>query len=240
MAVKFNINIKELKKITRKLNIDLNNKTQRLSESVKDLQDKMKSNKNVLFDKEYVKIKKRYFLVLIEEYVILAKPINTNEVMIKNEKCIKCKYSKNGVMISKTVENYKEFVVNKKLQDIGLMEMLYPFVSSFNSGSELSSKIIILRSGLNIGYVIKKENNELTYCGYVPLKTTKIRDLDLAGALQPCEILPMSDQKIISLLKTETNEKTRLELEKYYALKNKEYYNSNYDSNFVYVKQKRM
>ena len=46
-----NINIRELKKITRKLNLDLNNKTQRLSESVKDLQDKMKSNKNVLFDK---------------------------------------------------------------------------------------------------------------------------------------------------------------------------------------------
>ena len=56
-----NINIRELKKITRKLNIDLNNKTQRLSESVKDLQDKMKSNKNVLFDKEYVKIKKDTF-----------------------------------------------------------------------------------------------------------------------------------------------------------------------------------
>ena len=56
-----NINIKELKKITRKLNIDLNNKTQRLSESVKDLQDKIKSNKNVLFDKEYVKIKKDTF-----------------------------------------------------------------------------------------------------------------------------------------------------------------------------------
>ena len=56
-----NINIKELKKITRKLNIDLNNKTQRLSASVKDLQDKMQSNKNVLFDKEYVKIKKDTF-----------------------------------------------------------------------------------------------------------------------------------------------------------------------------------
>ena len=56
-----NINIKELKKITRKLNIDLNNKTQKLSESVKNLQDKMKSNKNVLFDKEYVKIKKDTF-----------------------------------------------------------------------------------------------------------------------------------------------------------------------------------
>ena len=59
-----NINIKELKKITRKLNIDLNNKTQRLSESVKDLQDKMKSNKNVLFDKEYVKIKKDTFDIM--------------------------------------------------------------------------------------------------------------------------------------------------------------------------------
>ena len=56
-----NIDIRELKKITIKLNIDLNNKTQRLSESVKDLQDKMKSNKNVLFDKEYVKIKKDTF-----------------------------------------------------------------------------------------------------------------------------------------------------------------------------------
>ena len=56
-----NIDIRELKKITIKLNIDLNNKTQRLSESIKDLQDKMKSNKNVLFDKEYVKIKKDTF-----------------------------------------------------------------------------------------------------------------------------------------------------------------------------------
>ena len=55
------INVKELKKLTRKLNIDLNNRTQRLNDSVKDLQDKMQTNKNVLFDKEYVKIKKDTF-----------------------------------------------------------------------------------------------------------------------------------------------------------------------------------
>lgn len=55
------INVKELKKLTRKLNIDLNNKTQKLNDSVKDLQDKMQTNKNVLFDKEYVKIKKDTF-----------------------------------------------------------------------------------------------------------------------------------------------------------------------------------
>ena len=55
------INVKELKKLTRKLNINLNNKTQRLNNSVNDLQDKMQSNKNILFDKEYVKIKKDTF-----------------------------------------------------------------------------------------------------------------------------------------------------------------------------------
>ena len=55
------INVKELKKITRKLNLDLNKKTQRFNESVKDLEDKMQTNKNVLFDKEYVKIKKDTF-----------------------------------------------------------------------------------------------------------------------------------------------------------------------------------
>lgn len=55
------MNIKELKKITKKINLDLNNKIQKLSDSVKDLQDKMKSNKNILFHKEYVKIKKDTF-----------------------------------------------------------------------------------------------------------------------------------------------------------------------------------
>ncbi len=55
------INVKELKKITRKFNLDLNKKTQRFNESVKDLEDKIQTNKNVLFDKEYVKIKKDTF-----------------------------------------------------------------------------------------------------------------------------------------------------------------------------------
>ena len=81
-----NINIKELKKTTRKLNIDLNNKTQRLSESVKDLQDKMKSNKNVLFDKEYVKIKKDTFGTMNK---VIDDAINVMNLQPKLEKVYK-------------------------------------------------------------------------------------------------------------------------------------------------------
>ncbi|MBQ8192815.1 MAG: plasmid recombination protein [Bacilli bacterium] len=85
-----NINIKELKKITRKLNIDLNNKTQRLSESVKDLQDKMKSNKNVLFDKEYVKIKKDTFDTMNK---VIDDATNVMNLQPKLEKVYKEVYS---------------------------------------------------------------------------------------------------------------------------------------------------
>ena len=59
--INITVNFRELKKITRKFNIVLNNKTQRLSKSVKDLQNKTRSNKNVLFYKKYVKIKKDTF-----------------------------------------------------------------------------------------------------------------------------------------------------------------------------------
>ena len=85
-----NINIKELKKITRKLNIDLNNKTQRLSNSVKDLQDKMKSNKNVLFDKEYVKIKKDTFDTMNK---VIDDATNVMNLQPKLEKVYKEVYS---------------------------------------------------------------------------------------------------------------------------------------------------
>ena len=55
------IKIKEYKRMTRKLNQELNVKNDRLDKAVNDFEDKMKSTKNVLFDKEYVKIKKETF-----------------------------------------------------------------------------------------------------------------------------------------------------------------------------------
>ena len=55
------INIKEYKKVTRKLNIELNNKNNKLTHSMNELEQKMRDSKNVLFNKDYVKVKKETF-----------------------------------------------------------------------------------------------------------------------------------------------------------------------------------
>lgn len=54
------ISIKEFKKITRKLNNELNHKNVRLNKAMCDFENKIKSNKETLFDKDYLKVKKRY------------------------------------------------------------------------------------------------------------------------------------------------------------------------------------
>ena len=56
-----NINLKEFKKITRKLNNELNVKNERLNKSLEVFNEKMKTSKEVLLNKEYVKIKKDTF-----------------------------------------------------------------------------------------------------------------------------------------------------------------------------------
>ena len=55
------INIKEYKKITRKLNQKLDVRNEKLESAISDLDNKMKTNKETLFDKDYVKIKKDTF-----------------------------------------------------------------------------------------------------------------------------------------------------------------------------------
>ena len=116
-----NINIKELKKITRKLNIDLNNKTQRLSESVKDLQDKMKSNKNVLFDKEYVKIKKDTFDTMNK---VIDDATNVMNLQPKLEKVYKevYSYTKSYQSIKRENNIYKNEIKNLELNNDKLYE----------------------------------------------------------------------------------------------------------------------
>ena len=56
-----NIKIKEFKKITRKLEKDLNVKHDRLDNAIEEFNTNMKDSKNVLFDKDYVKVKKETF-----------------------------------------------------------------------------------------------------------------------------------------------------------------------------------
>lgn len=55
------IDIKQYKKITRKLNIEPTLKNEKLNKSMEELETKMSSNKKTIFDKEYVKIKKDTF-----------------------------------------------------------------------------------------------------------------------------------------------------------------------------------
>jgi len=55
------LNIKEYKKITKKLNLELDTKNQKLNNAMEELSEKMLSNKEVMFDKEYIKIKKDTF-----------------------------------------------------------------------------------------------------------------------------------------------------------------------------------
>ena len=55
------IDIKQCKKITRKLNVELTSKNNKLNKSMEELENKMTSNKETIFDKEYVKVKKDTF-----------------------------------------------------------------------------------------------------------------------------------------------------------------------------------
>lgn len=56
-----NINIKQYKQITKKLNHSLNVRNEKFDSAMSELEENMKSNKNTIFDKEYVKVKRETF-----------------------------------------------------------------------------------------------------------------------------------------------------------------------------------
>lgn len=116
-----NINIKELKKITKKLNFDLNNKTQKLDESVNDLKEKIKSNKNVLFDKEYVKIKKDTFESINK---VIDNATNVMNLQPKLEKVYKevDSYTRSYQSIKRENNLYKNEIENLEIKNYELNE----------------------------------------------------------------------------------------------------------------------
>lgn len=116
-----NINIKELKKITKKLNLDLNNKTQKLDESVNDLKEKIKSNKNVLFDKEYVKIKKDTFESINK---VIDNATNVMNLQPKLEKVYKevDSYTRSYQSIKRENNLYKNEIENLEIKNYELNE----------------------------------------------------------------------------------------------------------------------
>ena len=119
-----NINIKELKKITKKLNLDLNNKTQKLDESVNDLKEKIKSNKNVLFDKEYVKIKKDTFESINK---VIDNATNVMNLQPKLEKVYKevDSYTRSYQSIKRENNLYKNEIENLEIKNYELNEKNY-------------------------------------------------------------------------------------------------------------------
>src|SRR5574344_714186 len=55
------IDIKQYKKITRKLNLEIESKSNKLNNAMEELEKKMETSKETIFDKEYVKVKKDTF-----------------------------------------------------------------------------------------------------------------------------------------------------------------------------------
>lgn len=56
-----NINIKQYKQMTKKLNHSLNIRNEKFDSAMNEFEENMKSNKNTIFDKEYVKVKRETF-----------------------------------------------------------------------------------------------------------------------------------------------------------------------------------
>ena len=56
-----NINIKQYKQMTKKLNHNLNVRNEKFDSAMSEFEKNMKSNKNTIFDKEYVKVKRETF-----------------------------------------------------------------------------------------------------------------------------------------------------------------------------------
>ena len=149
-----NINIKELKKITKKLNLDLNNKTQRLSDSVKDLQEKMQSNKNVLFDKEYVKIKKDTFDTMNK---VIDDATNVMNLQPKLEKVYKevDSYTRSYQSIKRENDLYKNEIENLQANNDELYDKNRELTNRVNGILKAIKKFF--RKLLQIGSEIVKE-----------------------------------------------------------------------------------
>ena len=115
------IPIREYKKITRKLNHTLNIRNERLENAMTDLEEQMKSNKDVMFDKEYVKVKKETFDTMNHVFIVTKMVM---EIQPKLQQVFDevDSYSQNYLSVQKENRRVKKEVEtlknkNKKLQE---------------------------------------------------------------------------------------------------------------------------
>ena len=115
-----NIKMKEFKRITRKLEKDMNVKHERLDNAILEFNTNMKDSKNVLFDKDYVKVKKETFdsmnRVLEETNSLIKVQEKVEHIFKEVDSHVKSYNSlkKENDLLNKEVKNLDE--KNKSLQ----------------------------------------------------------------------------------------------------------------------------
>ena len=153
------IKIKEYKRITKKINQELDIKNNRLEYALNDFEDKMKLNKNTIFDKEYVKVKKETF-------------DSMNKVISESKKVIEMQPKLQNVFneVNNNVNSYKSLEKqNQKYQkEIKVLEKK-------NNSLELENNSLIYRLN-QLFKILKKFLRKLLLKGNETTKddTTKI------------------------------------------------------------------
>ena len=115
-----NVKMKEFKRITRKLEKDMNVKHDRLDNAILEFNTNMKDSKNVLFDKDYVKVKKETFdsmnRVLEETNSLIKVQEKVEHIFKEVDSHVKSYNSlkKENDLLNKEVKNLDE--KNKSLQ----------------------------------------------------------------------------------------------------------------------------
>ena len=115
------IPIREFKKITRKFNHTLNVRNERLENAMTNLEEQMKSNKDVVFDKEYVKVKKETFDTMNHVFKETKKVM---EIQPKLQQVFDevDSYSQNYLSVQKENKRIKKEVENLKNKNKKLQE----------------------------------------------------------------------------------------------------------------------
>ncbi len=155
-----NINIKEYKKITRKLNHALNVRNDKLNETMTDLENKMKSNKQTIFDNEFVKVKK-------DTFDSMNKVINETKKVMEMQPKLQ--------QIFKEVDSYTESYQSLQKQNTNIQKEVKYLK---NRNNELQEENNNLKSYIKaILGAIKHFFRELLQIGNEPTKEATTREI---------------------------------------------------------------
>ena len=115
------LKIKDYKRITQRLNKEITIKNERLNNAIETFEDNMKTNKEVLFDKEYVKIKKDTFDSM-NQVIIETKNIVEMQPKLQNALNQVESYTRSYKSIEKENQNIQKELKSLKTRNHNLIE----------------------------------------------------------------------------------------------------------------------